>query len=285
LELDEEDFQPDLPLASPILSPIEVLKAPPMALLPSSSKRPTVAEVEDVVAHILAREVANCFLLAVPKEPASVDTSPEFLCYFLELLVEQMDEAAFMQQITRPRSVDLELLLHAFTAGLPAPSEPEVLIPIAAFDAVVTFMLSHISNSEAAGQLQAYCRMLYDSANEALDIIRPESSKGQRTPWRPGISDLHRYPSIFEVFYDVRDLLFAWGSAEVGTLPKLDEVAAQSQVQEERLSTQLLRDVLLEDRQWVDYEGQEIGCRFDLSERILADLTQEALTLLSNLMP
>lgn len=255
-----------------------------MALLQNSKQRPTVAEVEDIVAHILAREVANSFLLAVPKEPASVDTSPEFLCYFLELLVEQMDEAAFMQQIIRPRSVDFEVLLHAFRAELPVPSEPEILIPTTAFDTVMTFMLSHISNSEAAGQLQVYCRMLYDSANEALDIIRPESSKGQRTPWRSGISDLHRYPSIFEVFYDVRDLLFAWGSAEVGTLPKLEE-AAVSQLQEERLSTQLLRDVLLEDRQWVDYEGQEMNCRFDLSERILADLAQETLALLSNLIP
>jgi hypothetical protein len=250
--------------------------------VPIRTQKPTISEIEDIVAHILAHELADCFVLAVPKEPASVDTSPEFLCYFLELLVEQIDEAAFMQQVTRPRSVDFEVLLHSFKAGLTVPFEPSTLIPKAAYETVVNFMISHIGGAEAAGQLQAYCKMLYDCANEALDIIRPESSKGQRTPWRPGVSDLHRYPNIFEVFYDVRDLLFAWGSAEVGRLIRPDETV---QLQEERLSTQLLRDVLLEDRQWVDYEGQEVKCRLDLSEAILADLTQETLTLLSSLLP
>ena len=284
LELEEENFQPELPLSSPILSPIEVLNSPPTSLISLKRVPPTMGEIEEIVAHLLAREVANCFLLAVPKEPASVDTSPEFLCYFLELIVEQLDEEGFMRRITHPRRVDFARLLENYSVGLPVSYEPENVIPITAFDTVMSYLASHISSTEAAGQLQAYCRMLYESANEALDIIRPESLKGQRTPWRGGISDLHRYSSIYEVFYDVRDLLFAWGSAEVGRLPRQDEPKAASQLQEERLSTQLLRDVLLEDRQWVDYEAQEVKCRLDLTEGVLTVLAEETLSLLSNIL-
>lgn len=230
-------------------------------------------QAEAVAEEWLQRELRQCLAAVQVRRLPTVDTSFEFVCYWLELLVAELQESAFMQTIRTPKKVPFPL---KFASDV---SIPEAIIPEEALKRALQGLLTHITDPEARNQLSAYCQMLHSAANEALDIIRPESTKGKRLPSRTGPTDLHQYSNIYEAFYDVRDLILAWSSGEVGKMAGEGEMEVE-QVREERVSVQLLRDVLLEERGWVDYEREEAGCRVEVADRILEELVKETIQFL-----
>ena len=263
----------------PLVSDI-VIESP--TKLPSDQANPTItgAEIDELVDLWIQREV-NYTVNTGKKQPVpAVDTSFEFLCYFLEQLVLQLDEKSFMDSIRTARKVDFSHI----NANI-----PELLIPKEACTRVLTSLLQDIRDSEACNQLSAYCRLLYEAGNEALDVIRPESVKGEWRPGRVGAIDLHKYANVYEAFFDVRDLMLAWSTGEVGRLGRYPEIETEpelEQIREERVSVQLLRDVpsiqvLLEDKAWVDYDQETLSCQVDLTNQVLTALVQETVDLLS----
>lgn len=250
-----------------------VIESPVKQVLPPSSGI-SAEQVETMAEEWLQRELRQCLTEVRVRKPPTVDTSFEFVCYWLELLVAEVQESAFMQTIRTPRKVPFSQIL---ASNVPI---PEAIIPEEALQRALQGLLTHITDSDARNQLSAYCQMLHSAANEALDVVRPESTKGQRPPSRAGPTDLHQYSSIYEAFYDVRDLILAWSSGEVGRIAREGEGEVE-QIREERVSVQLLRDVLLEERGWVDYEREEVGCRVEVAERLLEELVRETIQFLA----
>lgn len=247
------------------------------------------AQVDSIVSSILDQEVSNLLPFISPyvalSSPSPVDPTSDFILVFLDLLLSELQpyEAAFMQQFTRPREVDMaETLVYAADAKLGTVKERvvEVLVPEEVFERVCERL-----NVDESSLLAPYCRLMVDVVNECLNILRPESTKGLAPPWRSGTRDLRHYPSLLSLFYEVRDLALAWSQAQVGQLLPPDAPAA-AQVKEERLATQLLRDVrdrqiLVEDEGWTDYEQEELQVKLDAADVVLEQLLAETLALLS----
>lgn len=247
------------------------------------------AQVDSIVSSILDQEVSHLLPFISPyvalSSPSPVDPTSDFILVFLDLLLSELQpyEAAFMQQFTRPREVDMaETLVYAANAKLGTVKERvvEVLVPEEVFERVCERL-----NVDESSLLAPYCRLMVDVVNECLNILRPESTKGLAPPWRSGTRDLRHYPSLLSLFYEVRDLALAWSQAQVGQLLPPDAPAA-AQVKEERLATQLLRDVrdrqiLVEDEGWTDYEQEELQVKLDAADVVLEQLLAETLALLS----
>jgi hypothetical protein len=258
----------------------EIVIESPNKSLPSSPRDPATEQVEAVAEDWVKREIEQCVAAVRVKKPPTVDVSAEFLCYWLELLVGEMEENAFMDTIRTARKVDFTLKIASNE------SLPEIIIPPEALNRALKGLLTHITDPDASNQLSTYCQMLYNAANEALDVIRPNSTKGERLPGRTGPTDLHKYSSIYEAFYDVRDLILAWSSGEVGKIGSF-EGNEEGQMREERVSVQLLRDVsarqvLLEEREWVDYEREELTCKVEVADSVFEELIRETIAFIQN---
>lgn len=267
----------------------EVLSYRDTAADPTPWNTALSTQVDTIVSSILDQEVSNLLPFISPyitlSSPSPVDPTSDFILVFLDLLLSELQpyEAVFMQQFTRPREVDMvETLAYAANAklGTVKEQEVEVLIPEQVFEKVCERL-----NVDESSLLAPYCRLMVDVVNECLNILRPESTKGLAPPWRSGSRDFRHYPSLLSLFYEVRDLALAWSQAQVGQLLPADSPTA-AQVKEERLATQLLRDVrarqiLVEDAGWTDYEQEELQVRLDAADVVLEQLLAETLALLS----
>ena len=246
------------------------------------------AQVDSIVTYILDKEISDLLPFISPyvslTSNSPVDPTSDFILIFLDLLLTELlpNETEFMAQFSRPREVNFaETLLEVANAKLGTVSEPvvEVLIPEEVFIKVCERL-----NVDESSLLAPYCRLMVDVVNECLNILRPESTKGMPPPWRPGTRDLRTYPSLLSLFYEVRDLTLAWSQAQIGHILPPEQPAA-AQIQEEHLATQLLRDVscmqiLVEDKEWTDYEQEELQVKLDTADVLLEQLVKESLALL-----
>lgn len=247
------------------------------------------SQVDHIVSAILEQEMSNLLPLISPyitlPSPSPVDPTSDFILVFLDLLVSELQpyEDVFMQHFSQPREVScMETLAFAAEAklGTVKEREVEVLVPEQVFERVCERL-----NVDESSLLAPYCRLMVDIVNECLNVLRPESTKGLAPPWRTGTRDFRHYPSLLSLFYEVRDLALAWSQAQVGQI-MLPDAPAAAQIKEERLATQLLRDVsssqiLVEDGSWTDYELEELQVKLDVADVALEQLLGETLALLS----
>ena len=144
---------------------------------------------------------------------------------------------------------------------------------------LITFM--HIHN-----------KAIYDSVNEALNLIKPYGINGEPMPWssQPRISFKDITDQVV-VLKNIKNIILDWTSFEVGTLPNAEFVLNGKfdeeyfvEIREKQLAILLSQEVLFvynqvvdNEEQWLNYDKEETAIKLDLTERVLQDLVIEAI--------
>ena len=248
----------------------------------------TSEHISTIVEEVLEAELDDLMELVAPMmNPSEFVQSPtcEFIIAFLDTLLMQLQpyEQPFMTKFLRPKENDclaeLNQLTHTVICPPPA-SHIEALIPDSTFRLVCERLGAGCPPEDESPVWDQYCRLMPDVINEALDILRPEGSKGNPSPWQLRARDSRQFPDLTSVLCEVRDLMVDWCQVEMGKFA-VDE-AEQVYVHEERAATEIMREVryrqmYLHDQDWVDYGREELQVQLALADGVLERLVEEAM--------
>ena len=133
-------------------------------------------------------------------------------------------------------------------------------------------------------------KAIFDAINEALNMYRPHSKKGEPLPWTGWHSLIVDYSRLnIEILGKVRDILLDWNSFKAGPLPwrefyhnnHFDEDNF-AEFREKKLASILAYEIEKEDEErWLDYETEESQVKLDLADIVLDHLVQEVTDILS----
>lgn len=138
-------------------------------------------------------------------------------------------------------------------------------------------------------------KAIFDGINEALNIYRPHSKKGEPLPWTGKASFQIDYTrtgiSADEILSIVSNTLLDWNSFKVGPLPcrefyhnNIFDEEKFSDFREKKLAAILAYDVEKEDQEkWLDYESEESQVKLDLADIILYSLVEETIDVLNSI--
>eukprot|EP01022_Parablepharisma_sp_SALTPOND_P022319 TRINITY_DN4500_c0_g1_i1.p1 TRINITY_DN4500_c0_g1~~TRINITY_DN4500_c0_g1_i1.p1 ORF type:complete len:1311 (-),score=211.19 TRINITY_DN4500_c0_g1_i1:1930-5862(-) len=160
---------------------------------------------------------------------------------------------------------------------------------------------SEFDNTFLEECLHIHDKAVFDSVNEALNLIRPYGLNGEPMPW--SVQGRILFKSIADpkiIIRNIRNMVQDWASFEVGTLPKREFLVNGkfdedyfAEVREKQLATLLAQEVIHpsqsqqqvidNEEMWINYEMEETEVGIDLADMALEQLVVEAIKAASNI--
>jgi len=139
--------------------------------------------------------------------------------------------------------------------------------------------------------MHAHNRAIFDSVNEALNLIRPYGLSGEPMPWSNQGRVLFRDITDKNIIIrNIKNIVLDWVSFEVGTLPnpeflfngKFDEEYF-IEIRERQLAILLAQEVVDNEDLWLNYDMEEAEIEVDITDMALESLVTECIqTLVQN---
>ncbi|OMJ92807.1 hypothetical protein SteCoe_4348 [Stentor coeruleus] len=131
-------------------------------------------------------------------------------------------------------------------------------------------------------------KLIFDSANEALQKYRPYGLKGYPMPWSLDCRCINKNQDIEKIIQLVINEVYEWSTLQIGMLGREDFLMSNGyiddellqQIREERLASVLTEDIVKKDKLWVDYEFEEAQVKLDLADMILEIFAEEMVEIL-----
>ena len=237
---------------------------------------------EDEIVTIVAKEITS-FLELIPFTllEKEIDSSPEFIYYYLKLLQEEMskNEEEMLELINTPAYQDplakLSSMQNAEVGGFcKFPSLELILLP-----ELCTSLKVQLKTLELPSR-QIYLQMIFDCVNEALNYLRPFGTKGLPDPWSAVSSTLFGEGQLRVVFEKIQKLVGRWVEVRAGSYPgenvKNDEEKLQK-LRDESLSVLLTQNISDEECKWLEYDEEETQVKIEVANRVFDYLLNEAL--------
>lgn len=159
------------------------------------------------------------------------------------------------------------------------------LLKVPTFDLILTPECLKLLNQQLnPGSLTAqtyYLQMAFDSTNEALNYVRPYSTEGVPPPWSVKNNQILGESSLADIFERVRKHLKQWWNMKGGPLETQETSSERlSTLREARMGLLLSSDIHSGEKNWLDYEDEELQVVMDCSDMVLDYVVEELINIL-----
>jgi len=270
------------------------LTSPPLDLSspesgPAESSPNHFSPLPDAIENWIQKEIDTAISLANQQPVPNVDSSIDFIDDYMEMMLNILleNEEEILYYINSPIEHEplerLQVLQSSEIGGLPKSPILELIIP----SQVCNYLFYELESQEDETR-KAYLQMLFDCFNEALNYIRPYGTKGEPEIWSLRSREVCGESDLVEVFKKARECLKKWVEIKGGYIPgeeefldngELDQERLQN-IREERMSVFLCGDVKEEEKNWLNYEEEEMQTKLDIADMVLEHLVCETIDLL-----
>lgn len=271
----------------------------------------------DVMEHIYAQLIEETFSKSIPKRvplklPEAVDKSKRILLealstmksegirtdqyyinkYIDDLFLElSLTKNTYLKEINtsikkQPLEALRELQCSEETSSAQLPQDANPIIPLSVHWEVERKYEAKIADELALIKcMHAHNKAIFDSVNEALNLIRPYGLNGEPMPWSSQGRVLFRDITDRSIIVrNIKNIVLDWVSFEVGTLPspeflfngKFDEEYF-IEVREKQLAVLLAQEVVDNEDLWINYDMEEAEVELDITDMALEALVVEAI--------
>ena len=138
---------------------------------------------------------------------------------------------------------------------------------------------------------QIHNKAIFDSFNEALDILRPYGLKGRPSPWKPVSKQIIFRPidekGMMEILNKAKEKLLEWSSNLCGFIHDKDESPflegilldeeCLGQIREDRMARMLAQEVIECEEDWVEYGDEETEVGVELGDLIFEKMVLDGI--------